>query len=470
PTWLLSPEEQQACIYGIAAFLQPSFDIVVDLTGWHLTCAVGGPEPADNGRLNVISIHAGQTKGDIKQNFGEHDPQKYQALFVPLFSDFLRKCFTREDCVRVALGPDTSSDLSILAPENVEHCHASGDNYGPSDGVPSQAAAKRNPRRKTRQDEDFFVPDSEEERNAGMEIDDDNDVEESSDGGQLRSQVAGTMVEADQGSDDESDVAHVGDSPAQSQEVSRQPAPSHTSNVPLFSSPLFSSPLFTSPARQFTPISPTRSPRSSPVPSSPSPTQRANTNVAVPVSTTSLQGPPPNAPQPSVRCGPPRKGAAAAGKNWRLKKSNAAAVASAPPIPALFASPAGDRVIRPPTASARVLVPSSPLLTQLPPSLGASSFDVRQNISQKFVDVFTGSGATGKENSTSGVIREPLSHATSSGRKRRDRPDQTEPDSRSKRQRSDTEKVKGTNDATTQGKRKVVFMGGPPFLLRLKPS
>jgi hypothetical protein len=93
----------------MASFMQPILDLVLEFTGMPCSFVMGGPEPADSGRLNVIryvipicfyysaysniilSMHSGSIKGPVKMNFGEHPA--YKERVVPVFSDFLRKCF-----------------------------------------------------------------------------------------------------------------------------------------------------------------------------------------------------------------------------------------------------------------------------------------------------------------------------------------------------------------------------------------
>ena len=72
---------------------------------------VGGPEPADGGRLNVIryvvpyllllrtnlshSIHAGTTTGGVNATFGASERAAFKQSIVPLFGKFLKKCYSK---------------------------------------------------------------------------------------------------------------------------------------------------------------------------------------------------------------------------------------------------------------------------------------------------------------------------------------------------------------------------------------
>ncbi|KAF9471420.1 hypothetical protein BDN70DRAFT_938959 [Pholiota conissans] len=114
-----SPEDRQRCIQGLVRFIQPILDIVTDCTGWTATLMVGGPEPAEAGQLNIISIHAGTTSGDIKMNFGRAERERYKRYFVPIFGNFLQMCYSPEECrLRALTSLDGHLPLSTLELEN----------------------------------------------------------------------------------------------------------------------------------------------------------------------------------------------------------------------------------------------------------------------------------------------------------------------------------------------------------------
>ncbi|KAJ3503437.1 hypothetical protein NLJ89_g8434 [Agrocybe chaxingu] len=89
-----APEDRQRCILGLTQFIQPILDMVCEATGWKATLVAGGPEPAHGGRLNMLSVHSGTTSGDVKMNFGRCEQARYKKQFVPLYGDFLRKCYS----------------------------------------------------------------------------------------------------------------------------------------------------------------------------------------------------------------------------------------------------------------------------------------------------------------------------------------------------------------------------------------
>ncbi|KAF9553017.1 hypothetical protein CPC08DRAFT_728206 [Agrocybe pediades] len=98
-----SPESRQRCIEGLVRFMQPILDLVAEATGWKCSFMAGGPEPAHGGRLNVISVHAGTTSGDIKMNFGRAERVRYKDEILPIFGHFLKMCYTPDECRARAL-------------------------------------------------------------------------------------------------------------------------------------------------------------------------------------------------------------------------------------------------------------------------------------------------------------------------------------------------------------------------------
>ncbi|KAG6905922.1 hypothetical protein DXG01_016917 [Tephrocybe rancida] len=101
-------------------FMQQILDLVTKLTGMKTTFMFRGPEPADGGRLNIISVHSGHTPRDIKMNFGASECEAHQKLIVPVFSRFLKKCYTVEECRAWILSEPTPS-LSTLMEEHVDY-------------------------------------------------------------------------------------------------------------------------------------------------------------------------------------------------------------------------------------------------------------------------------------------------------------------------------------------------------------
>ncbi|KAF9470946.1 hypothetical protein BDN70DRAFT_939309 [Pholiota conissans] len=107
-----SPADRQQVLRGLPTFVQPILDLISNYTGWKATLLVGGPEPADQGRLNMMSFHAGETIGNVKMNFGRSERRGYKNFVMPIFGSFLKKCYTVEDCRAAALSDSTTASLA----------------------------------------------------------------------------------------------------------------------------------------------------------------------------------------------------------------------------------------------------------------------------------------------------------------------------------------------------------------------
>ncbi|CAA7268132.1 unnamed protein product [Cyclocybe aegerita] len=97
------PADRQRCIQGFIHFMQPIADLAAEALGWKVSVIAGGPEPAHDGRLNMISIHSGTTNGDVKMSFWCAEQARYKKYIVPIFGSFLQKCYTLEECHSHAL-------------------------------------------------------------------------------------------------------------------------------------------------------------------------------------------------------------------------------------------------------------------------------------------------------------------------------------------------------------------------------
>ncbi|KAG6834688.1 hypothetical protein H0H93_008024, partial [Arthromyces matolae] len=155
-----TPADIQTYIEAAVPFMQNVIDMVTRLTGMKGTFLLGGPEPADGGRLNVISIHSGHTSGNVKMNFGVSEREAYQHHILPIFGKFLKKCYTMDECRARAIGSSAASlasviedhgqganfisfgDLSPPAPpivEAVSHISSTSSLPGPSPPTPSSS-------------------------------------------------------------------------------------------------------------------------------------------------------------------------------------------------------------------------------------------------------------------------------------------------------------------------------------------
>ncbi|KAF8173489.1 hypothetical protein BJ912DRAFT_859330 [Pholiota molesta] len=131
-----SPEDRQRCIQGLVHFTQPILDSICAATGWKATLIVGGPEPAEDGRLNILRqvIHSGTTTGDVKLNFGRAERERYKKYLVPIFGSFLQKCYTPEECRARAL--PTDEGYSPLSAEMEDNDSVNVFNCEPSASLP----------------------------------------------------------------------------------------------------------------------------------------------------------------------------------------------------------------------------------------------------------------------------------------------------------------------------------------------
>ncbi|KJA15176.1 hypothetical protein HYPSUDRAFT_149496, partial [Hypholoma sublateritium FD-334 SS-4] len=114
-----SPVDRQKVINCLPKFIEPLLDLIADHTGWKLSVIAGGPEPADGGRLNVISIHSGVTSGSVKMNYGRSERIAYKEHVMTSFGRFLTKCYPVQECRERAL--QTGHDIMGLAELATQH-------------------------------------------------------------------------------------------------------------------------------------------------------------------------------------------------------------------------------------------------------------------------------------------------------------------------------------------------------------
>ncbi|KDR72463.1 hypothetical protein GALMADRAFT_73731 [Galerina marginata CBS 339.88] len=107
------PADRQRCIETLVGFAQPFLDLICEATGWKATLIAGGPEPAHEGRLNVISLHSGTMTGDVKMNFGRAERVRYKSVILPVYGSFLRKCYC-EFCSILLFGLSSNTIIQLL--------------------------------------------------------------------------------------------------------------------------------------------------------------------------------------------------------------------------------------------------------------------------------------------------------------------------------------------------------------------
>ncbi|KAL0564633.1 SERTA domain-containing protein 3 [Marasmius crinis-equi] len=98
------PEDRQACIDRLPTFCKPISDGICARTGWVATLVLGGPEPRDGGRLNVIAIHGGTpTQGPVQMDWGASEATMWKEVFFLNCGKHLQKVYTVEECRSRAL-------------------------------------------------------------------------------------------------------------------------------------------------------------------------------------------------------------------------------------------------------------------------------------------------------------------------------------------------------------------------------
>ncbi|PBK63579.1 hypothetical protein ARMSODRAFT_1023781 [Armillaria solidipes] len=107
------PQDLQNCLERLPSVVKPLIDIIVQATGCLVSIYVVGPQPADGGRLHIASFHGGKTLGSVKQNFIEAEHNNFKRFILPVYSNFVKKCFTVEMCHARALPHDTPTLESI---------------------------------------------------------------------------------------------------------------------------------------------------------------------------------------------------------------------------------------------------------------------------------------------------------------------------------------------------------------------
>ncbi|KAH9484777.1 hypothetical protein JR316_0001679 [Psilocybe cubensis] len=115
----LSLEDRQRAIENLGSFIAPILEGICNITGWKVTFLAGGPEPANGGMLNTISVHCGVMAGESKMNFGKAERVRYKRIILPIFGDFLRKCYSKVDCQKCAL-PEEAGFISLSMLANFE--------------------------------------------------------------------------------------------------------------------------------------------------------------------------------------------------------------------------------------------------------------------------------------------------------------------------------------------------------------
>ncbi|PPQ84051.1 hypothetical protein CVT24_007929 [Panaeolus cyanescens] len=106
------PRSRQQCIANLPAVVQPLLDLIADATGWKVTLLAGGPCPARGGRMSMVNVHSGTTRGEVPMTFGQFESVRYKKYLTPMFTNFLRNAYTVEECrERALVGDDADVEM-----------------------------------------------------------------------------------------------------------------------------------------------------------------------------------------------------------------------------------------------------------------------------------------------------------------------------------------------------------------------
>ncbi|KAJ8695384.1 SERTA domain-containing protein 3 [Pleurotus ostreatus] len=97
-----TPEERQEAIERLGDFFYPIMEGVSEITRCHVTVLVGGPEPAQGGQINVLSLHVGENLSAIPKTWSEGDKPGHD-ICVQAYQRWLETCFTPEDQLAAAI-------------------------------------------------------------------------------------------------------------------------------------------------------------------------------------------------------------------------------------------------------------------------------------------------------------------------------------------------------------------------------
>ncbi|KAG6826723.1 hypothetical protein H0H92_014715 [Tricholoma furcatifolium] len=105
PSAEATPSQQSSDKYAHAIRETPTFlnrvlDGFAKKTGWYYTVLMGGPNPADNGNINVASLHVGENSngasfGQAQTNFECHYMEPYAQFLTAAFSPVARALLGR---------------------------------------------------------------------------------------------------------------------------------------------------------------------------------------------------------------------------------------------------------------------------------------------------------------------------------------------------------------------------------------
>ncbi|KAJ7048211.1 hypothetical protein C8F01DRAFT_1268131 [Mycena amicta] len=138
------PESRSAAIDRLPDFMAPILQEISNVTGLHATLLVGGPDPKCGGDITPMHITYGRSLTTSGLHWPDWKPKRFETEVLEFYVEFLKTCFTPEDCARAAL-PKTQSGAgpsnvpravgtAVADPDDVEEPHSPGLDSGSEDG------------------------------------------------------------------------------------------------------------------------------------------------------------------------------------------------------------------------------------------------------------------------------------------------------------------------------------------------
>ncbi|KAL0568906.1 hypothetical protein V5O48_013062 [Marasmius crinis-equi] len=108
------PGKRQAAIERFPVWIMEVLQEASKATSLHMSVFAGGPMPAAGGELKMIGVHVGRTMGPAGQSFGVAYQGAVESVVTQIYGEFLRDCFSKEDCEAMSLSSATRGDLKGL--------------------------------------------------------------------------------------------------------------------------------------------------------------------------------------------------------------------------------------------------------------------------------------------------------------------------------------------------------------------
>ncbi|KAL0571331.1 SERTA domain-containing protein 3 [Marasmius crinis-equi] len=100
------PEERQRSIDLLHSWVMPLLEGIQGLTGLNVSMFCSGPIPADQGNINVLGMHCGQTIANPCETFGTKYQDQLRLHLYPLLANFCAQTHTLDECRWSSLGAD----------------------------------------------------------------------------------------------------------------------------------------------------------------------------------------------------------------------------------------------------------------------------------------------------------------------------------------------------------------------------